>query len=390
MDVSNANSSIFKTPARPLNPGSRSVRRVRTSHSRTTTPDRFIPSRAVNNFGVSQHLLSSGSARRRANDSPPTYALSPAKEESKKIYNESLSATFGIDLSNKVLNFGIKRFQSTNDLLFDNLSGGRSAKKTPASTKRKRFRTVSQTADRVLDAPDTVDDFYINTLDWGSSNSLAVALGNTLYIWKSDTGSITELYRTQFSEDYITSVQWDPDGHYLAIGTSDCDVQIWNVEKAKMVRSSQSHVSRVGCLSWNGSMLSSGSRSGEIHHHDVRAHDMHVTTLRGHNQEVCGLKWSPNGRYLASGSNDCVVNIWDSTSADPWSQPRHRLNEHKAAVKSLAWCPWQTGLLATGGGSADKNVHFWNATSGQCVNTINTDSQVRDTWHLHIYSQTSV
>ena len=114
MDVSNANSSIFKTPARPLNPGSRSVRRVRTSHSRTTTPDRFIPSRAVNNFGVSQHLLSSGSARRRANDSPPTYALSPAKEESKKIYNESLSATFGIDLSNKVLNFGIKRFQSTN------------------------------------------------------------------------------------------------------------------------------------------------------------------------------------------------------------------------------------------------------------------------------------
>ena len=110
-------------------------------------------------------------------------------------------------------------------------------------------------------------------------------------------------------------------------------MQIWNVDKAKMVRSSQSHVSRVSSLSWNGSMLSSGSRSGEIHHHDVRARDMHVTTLRGHNQEVCGLKWSPNGRYLASGSNDCIVNIWDSFSTDPWSKPKHTFTEHRAAVK---------------------------------------------------------
>ena len=66
----------------------------------------------------------------------------------------------------------------------------------------------------------------INTLDWGHSNSLAVALGNTLYIWKSDSGSITELYQTPFPDDYITSVQWDPNGNYLAVGTSDCEVQV--------------------------------------------------------------------------------------------------------------------------------------------------------------------
>ena len=66
----------------------------------------------MNNFEVSQHILSSGSTKRRGEDSPVA-ALSPAKEESEKLYKESLSATFGVDISNKVLDFGVKRFQST-------------------------------------------------------------------------------------------------------------------------------------------------------------------------------------------------------------------------------------------------------------------------------------
>ena len=44
----------------------------------------------------------------------------------------------------------------------------------------------------------------------------------------------------------------------------------------------------------------SGSRSGRIHHHDVRVANHLVGSLAGHAQEVCGLKWSPDGKYLAS------------------------------------------------------------------------------------------
>eukprot|EP00542_Grammatophora_oceanica_P011363 CAMPEP_0194036654 /NCGR_PEP_ID=MMETSP0009_2-20130614/9021_1 /TAXON_ID=210454 /ORGANISM="Grammatophora oceanica, Strain CCMP 410" /LENGTH=53 /DNA_ID=CAMNT_0038678503 /DNA_START=30 /DNA_END=187 /DNA_ORIENTATION=+ len=34
--------------------------------------------------------------------------------------------------------------------------------------------------------------------------------------------------------------------------------------------------------------------------------------------------------------------------------PLYTLTDHKAAVKALDWCPWSRGLLASGGGSADR------------------------------------
>lgn len=76
----------------------------------------------------------------------------------------------------------------------------------------------------------------------------------------------------------------------------------------------------------------SGSRSGLIHQHDVRVADHHLCTLRGHTQEVCGLTWSPDGRYLASGGNDNLVNIWPSTQGGAQTT-LHSFNEHQGAVK---------------------------------------------------------
>ena len=80
----------------------------------------------------------------------------------------------------------------------------------------------------------------------------------------------------------------------------------------------------------------SGSRSGNIHHHDVRVAQHHVGTLSGHTQEVCGLKWSPDGRYLASGGNDNLLNVWSAhtiESAEGTNQPVHTFSQHLAAVK---------------------------------------------------------
>ena len=38
---------------------------------------------------------------------------------------------------------------------------------------KKAFRAVPQQPDRILDAPDLVDDYYLNLLDWGSSNAVS-------------------------------------------------------------------------------------------------------------------------------------------------------------------------------------------------------------------------
>lgn len=79
----------------------------------------------------------------------------------------------------------------------------------------------------------------------------------------------------------------------------------------------------------------SGSRSGAIHHHDVRQANHHVSTLRKHTQEVCGLKWSPDGKLLGSGGNDNILNIWDANmnASQVNETPLYSLSSHQAAVK---------------------------------------------------------
>jgi len=110
--------------------------------------------------------------------------------------------------------------------------------------------------------------------------------------------------------------------------------------------------------------------------HDVRSREHVTATLFGqHSQEVCGLKWSPSGQQLASGGNDNLLHIWDAQSISNRTYV-HRLEHHQAAVKALAWCPFQSSLLASGGGTADRCIKFWNTTTGALVNSVDTHSQV--------------
>lgn len=55
-----------------------------------------------------------------------------------------------------------------------------------------------------------------------------------------------------------------------------------------------------------------------------------------------------------------------------------------ADAQALAWCPWQSSLLATGGGTADLKIHFWSSTTGARTNTLCTTSQVTSLiWSPH-------
>lgn len=58
------------------------------------------------------------------------------------------------------------------------------------------------------------------------------------------------------------------------------------------------------------------------------------------------------------------------------SRPMLRYNDHSAAVKAITWSPHQRGLLASGGGTADRHIRFWNTTSNACLQATDTGSQV--------------
>lgn len=355
-----------------------------------STVDRFIPNRYAMDMDISKFALNDCPGKEDQVESSPHNSVEGSScAPDSDIFQTKRDATYRSEISYALLNSGLgnswgpkARSRDLSDLrvlsFTDKDLEARTSclnstylQRRSALAPHDKFRKISQSPVRILDAPGLKEDYYLNVLDWNSSNILAVALYESVHLWNAESGSVQELCNDRYGYG-ATSVSWMPSRNILAIGTENHEVQLWDVERFVCLRRMRSHSGRVGSLAWNDAMLSSGSRDAQIHNHDVRIPNHHIATLSSHHQEVCGLKWSSNGRHLASGGNDNIVCIWDSQQ----TRYRFRFDHHSAAVKALAWCPWQNSILATGGGTEDCHIRFWNTNTGTCLNSMDTKSQV--------------
>lgn len=259
------------------------------------------------------------------------------------------------------------------------------------SVAKKVLRKVPGAPFRILDAPDIVDDYYLNLISWSKDNILAVALAQSVYLWNASTGEINHLVTLEASHDYVTSVSWCSMPGFtkcIAVGTNSHAVHLFDAQRLEKIRTLSGHSGRVSSLAWNQNWISSGSRDSVIMNHDIRANPV-VAKYRGHQQEVCGLKWNDDGSCLASGGNENYLCLWDAAMSGQGTlgarrggrqlsdqTPRIILKKHRAAVKALDWCPFHRGLLASGGGTSDRTIKFWNSSSGAMLNSVDTGSQV--------------
>lgn len=299
-------------------------------------------------------------------------------------------------------------FPSHSALSFDTQSTKSSQSQLSGS--KRTMRNIAKSPFKVLDAPRLTDDFYLNLVDWSSScNILSVGLGECVYLWSAFTSKVTKLCDLkqmlndnrqwldnepiQDTFDSVMSVGWSKNhqstlnncitagraqlgspsrngtkcptsSDLLAVGGGSGHVFVFDTVKSMLVRAPlRRHNHRVGVLSWmDSNVVASGSRDRNIFLRDIRIpdHESDITQkLVFHKQEVCGLKWSEDSLYLASGGNDNKMAIWDIRSS---SKPLC-YGKHKAAVKAITWSPHDTGLIATGGGTADRCIKFWNINS---------------------------
>ncbi|WKX94402.1 hypothetical protein Q1695_011563 [Nippostrongylus brasiliensis] len=256
----------------------------------------------------------------------------------------------------------------------------------PSSAVKKSSRHIPQQPERVLDAPDFKDDYYMNVIDWSSCGVVAVALSCTLYLWSADSGEIQVLFELDESNEMnlITSVKWSLDGKFLAVGFKDGSLKLYDPQrvvpvggKLELRTMRPPRQSRNGVLSWRGAVVSAGYQSGQIIHHDVRISN-HITGVwEGHDREVVGLHWSHNQTKLASGSGDNTVRVWDEGRlGSSTSESLYVLDEHVGSVRAVQFCNFKSSLLATGGGMQCKTIKLWNVNSGQLLKSIDTGSAV--------------
>lgn len=228
-------------------------------------------------------------------------------------------------------------------------------------------REIDTSPFKILDAPGMLDDYYLNLLDWSSRNIVTIGLNESAYMYNPATKKVFELLYLQ--ESYISSVC--SAGATIAVGTSSGALHIIDQATQKTVREISADKVRIPSLSWNNNVISAGLRNGIVKHFDIRTGET-VQTLRIHNMEVCGLKWSPDKKYLASGGNDNLVQI----SQLGRTSVVCTFNKHKGAVKALDWCPWRSSILATGGGTKDKTIRFWDVDDKKEEKCLDVESQV--------------
>ena len=353
--------------------------------------DRFIPNRGGTNAELSKHMLRSDKQDLSFTGDAASEGGSSSVPDNQRSVNDSKTSAYHAQLSSSLL--GVEDMSKPSRILsfkdkapvpkgdtVNNLAILYSA--SSGTTKKKGStnlvsRTIPSAPSRILDAPGMMDDYYLNLLSWSDTNVLAVALQETVYLWDAGTGGIQELCSIEGGQDaHISSVEWvQSGGAHLAVGTSNGATQLWDVNECKQLRSMDGHTDRVGALSWNRHILSSGGRDGVVVNHDVRVSQHNVATMSAHSQEVCSLKWNSEGSTLASGGNDNLLCLWDASTSNS-SAPRFKLTDHQAAVKALSWSPHERNLLASGGGTADRSIKFWNTQTGALLNSIDTGSQV--------------
>jgi len=235
---------------------------------------------------------------------------------------------------------------------------------------RLQERPIPKQPFKVLDAPSLLDDFYVNVIDWSASNNIGVGLGNSCYIWNFHTNNVEKVSEFQ-PDELVTGLCWDAKMDMLAVGSVLGKVEIHDPNKFALVRSFSDHNDRVGAISYFGNMLLTGSRDTTIRMNDLRVPKSTVKIYDQHKQEVCGLKWSPDAQYFASGGNDNNMFVFSPKTEFPLMK-----KSHKAAVRALAWSPRQYGVLASGGGTADKCIRLWNLNERKLMDIKDTGNQI--------------
>ncbi|KAL8973786.1 MAG: hypothetical protein Q9197_001976 [Variospora fuerteventurae] len=423
-------------------------------------------------------------------------------EEDKETFEDRLAAALDIDTTRRTLNFTRpqpmeRRAIVTKRKRVDFIPrtqwkyGGWTREGDISSVQKlakKEAKPVPTIPFRVLDAPQLRDDYYCSVLAYcRTSRTLAVGLSHKVYLWSEALGvQYPRVDETARRNSYVTSLSFSsPEGRHsiLAIGRNSGHVSLWSLlDEGTRFESQQPHA--VACLAFKpvttcrmsanfGTTVPTeellvGDEVGNVYYYAVEwvenlKVDMHgwhgsmslVAKINVHSQQICGLAWSPDGNFFATGANDNACCLFvvkdiltssqalshrsqsrrkplqpvpashglpdvlssesfhqrlssilshsnDFTESPPVSLAQRAVSNpfifraipgqngilsigegrqkhkwvHSAAIKAIAFCPWQTGLLATGGGSNDRAIHFYHAFSGACLATINVQAQV--------------
>jgi WD40 repeat protein len=198
---------------------------------------------------------------------------------------------------------------------------------------------------------------------------LAVGQGNGIALY--DPATRKEVAPFKRAPAPVPGVAFSPDSRRLiSAGASDPTIKIWDVagEKPLVVIRHNPNPNSSVAISPDGRLIAAPGRleaaagpTVKVWHVDWDAKTYaDFRTLKGHVGYAWKVAFSPKGRYLASGSWDSTIKVWDLKA--PESAEPVTLRGHAGFIYGLAFSPDGRRLASGSGYAGHGEVKVWDAT----------------------------